>query len=668
MTQKISILLGAILLSGCSSITQPAEDRFPLAKIKRDQGGPVAISGEVAYTYPFFTLGVAEPIVILEDQGGFVTRDRDFLFPPESQVLGQITTDFFASPFSYSLALPAIPKGTLSDVDQDDGNDKGVMVFAVAYWTNTWGDPFLERRDQGGGGWSSAYASTRVSNDRANFLEIYGGKLLVYAPDDQQGFPKRFGDDGKLFTSDDPIVQLPAGWTTVDLDEDPFVFDRSREVEIDLLEPEDLALDDFSGLSYTEAFDAMLEKMRQEYAFTEHKGIDWDALAQEFRPAFERAEQASSQQFYHLSLRDFLWSIPDGHIGMSFSGLIDQFRQETVGGLGIAITELDDGTIVVVHLVEGAMAQTAGIQLGAEILSLQGRPIDRALDETVPWSSPFSTAHELRLEQLVYALRFPDGTLVEIEYRNPGAQVETGQLIAIPEFDSFSYSALRDDLTGFDLPVQFDVLEEQIGYVQITDFADNQILTIQLWERMIEQLNEDELLGLIIDLRINGGGSGFLADQMAAYFFQDELELGNSAHFDESIGEFYADPEHTRTFIPPREALRYAGPIVVIVGPACSSACEFFAYDLTLQDRATILGYYPTGGLGGSVEDFLMPEDVSVRFTVGRAMNAEGIIHIEGSGVAPDIRLPVTLDVVAAEHWEGRDLLLEQALQAIRNP
>lgn len=110
-------------------------------------------------------MGVAEPVVILEDQGGFVARDRKFEMPLESQTLAQITSDFYTSPFTYSLTLPASPKGTLNDVDHDGAQDTGVMIFAVAYWTNTWGDPYLERRDLYGGGWSSAYASTRVSSD-----------------------------------------------------------------------------------------------------------------------------------------------------------------------------------------------------------------------------------------------------------------------------------------------------------------------------------------------------------------------------------------------------------------------------------------------------------------------------------------------------------------------
>ena len=81
---------------------------------------------------------------------------------------------------------------------------------------------------------------------------------------------------------------------------------------------------------------------------------------------------------------------------------------------------------------------------------------------------------------------------------------------------------------------------------------------------------------------------------------------------------------------------------------SCASACEFFAYDLRLAG-ATVIGQYPSAGAGGSINDFLMPEDAQVRMTIGRAVDADGNIHIEGTGVVPDVDVPVDEDTVFAE-------------------
>ena len=128
---------------------------------------------------------------------------------------------------------------------------------------------------------------------------------------------------------------------------------------------------------------------------------------------------------------------------------------------------------------------------------------------------------------------------------------------------------------------------------------------------------------------------------MAAYFFDDPLTLGNTGFYDESLGEFYFDPATEAAFIPPPENLRYHGPITVLVGPNCNSACEFFSYDLTLEDRATIVGQYPTAGLGGSIEVFAHARgrgDCSS--PIGRAVDSEGRDPPRGRRRGADRRRP----------------------------
>ncbi|HSL30956.1 MAG TPA: S41 family peptidase [Anaerolineales bacterium] len=627
--------------------------------------GTKIVTGEVTYTNAFFTMGVAQPLVILEDQSGFINRDRNYVFPVESQVLGQITSDFFSSPFTYSLALPEEPNATLHDVDHDGVRETGVMVFAVAYWSNTWGDPYLERRDLFGGGWSSAYASTRVTDDPAMYLEVVGGKFLVYAPDDAQQFPSDFGADEKLFTDDDPIMDLPPGWSVIDMDRSPFRIDRSGEPTIDLIEPETAALDDFSRLSYTEAFDAMLEKFRTEYAFTELKQIDWEARAAEFRPRFEEADRSNDAHAYALALRDFIWSIPDTHVGFDPSLLAGDYFNETDGGLGFAMRETDDGTIIANYILPGGPADQTGMEWGAEILALDGRPTAEVVAENIPWESPFSNPEVERLQQLRYALRFPiDKEQVQVTFRNPGGSEQTAALEVVNERESLDFSSLYAGGSAAALPVEYDLLPSGFGYLKINSFSDNDVLSIQVWERALQFFNENQIPGVIIDMRVNGGGSGWLANQMAAYFFDQEMVVGNTATYSKDTGEFYMDPDNEAIMIPPRSELQYDGPVAVLVGPGCISACEFFSYAMTINDRAEIVGQYATNGAGGSVEQFLMPENIYTQITIGRAVGVEGEIHIEGTGVVPTIRVPVTVETLQRE-TNGEDVILEAAEEAL---
>jgi hypothetical protein len=168
-------------------------------------------------------------------------------------------------------------------------------------------------------------------------------------------------------------------------------------------------------------------------------------------------------------------------------------------------------------------------------------------------------------------------------------------------------------------------------------------------------------------MRVNGGGNGWLADQMAAYFFDKETIVGNTAQYDKGSGEFYMDPGDEAVMIPPRPELQYSGPVVVMVGPACASACEFFSYDMTVNDRATIVGQYPSDGAGGSVEQFMMPESLIVQMTIGRAVDAQGNIHLEGKGVVPTVKVPVTVETLQKQA-NGEDVVLAAAEKAISQP
>ena len=489
----------SILLLLALAVPAFAQDTPPAAPIVNDEGGPVVVRGQMNYTNPFFTMGVAQPIVILEDQAGFVTRNKGFLMPLASQVMGQLTSDFFTAPVSYSIALPQVPQGTLSDVDNDSESDTGVLIFTPAYWTNIFGDPFLEERDLYGGGWSTAYAGTRFRTEVGQEYEVAGGTYVVYAPDDEQGFPSGFGDDGLLFTEDDPTVTLPAGWTVVNMDADPFTFDRSAEATIDLLEPEGSALDDFSTMSYADAFDAMVEKFRAEYPFTELKGIDWDAISAEFRPRFESADANSDPDAYLLALQDFLWAIPDVHIGFGPGGAVldDQFAGATSGGLGFAMRDIEDENneplgVQAVFVTPGGPAEAEGMQLGATILEIGGQPVDEFVANTIAFSAPFSVEQNARLQQLRYATRAPLGSDVEVTFQNPGdAEPTTATLTASDERDSFSVSSFRFGAQPALLPVDFVILDSGYAYARINAFDDNEVLSVQLWERLMQTLNEN---------------------------------------------------------------------------------------------------------------------------------------------------------------------------------
>ncbi len=590
---------------------------------------------------------------MLEDEAGFVHRDKEFVFRPEEQAIGPAVLQP-DNKLTYSLALPSVPQGTFVDVDNNGQADKGIQVFAVAYWSNTWGGPFLETRD--GKGWSNAYTSAIVDAEKDD--EIVGGKLVVWAPDDGQKFPSDFGPDGLLFTADDPVQAVPAGYSIVDLDQQPFRIFKEAQPDIVLNEGVG-ALNDYSQDDYSAAFENMYKKMSLEYPFTELKNIDWQALHQEFAPRFS---QAQNKDDFFRTLQDFALRIPDGHVGYTIDR--DIFLQEHGGGFGMVLAELSDGSLIVQEVLPDLPAARAGIQPGAELLTWDGKPVGEAVSAVVPFFGPSSTPHALRRDQVSLLTHVPPATSIKIGYRNPGdTQDQQVTLRAANEVDSFLKSRPDFQESPISVPVEAQILPDSgLGYIRIHSFLDDTRLTAYLWDRYIRQMIDNKVPGLIIDVRTNPGGSGDLANQIASYFFDHEIELYTGSYYNDVSGKFEAKDRPARITPAP---LYYSGPVAVLVSSYCDSACEGFAYALAQEGRSTVVGNTPTAGMYGEVGQgqFKLPDDISIQFPTGRSETADGKIVIEGTGVVPDVTVPVTAQSVLS----GEDTVLKAAVAALQD-
>ena len=673
MKYRITLWIAAlaIVTLGCQAISNvpdllgtstptpnPTATQTPLPLVPVEAGAanpdePVFIQGNIPYSSPFFLNTISEPFILLEDEAGFVRRDREFTFSLESQAIGPVIINADKT-LSYDLALPTIPQGTMVDVDQNGENNPGIQVFAIAYWSNTWGGPFLEKRD--GTGWSTAYASTLT--DPNNNGEINGGVLVVWAPDDQQGFPSGFGSDGLLFTADDPIQTVPAGYSLVDLNQEPFRVWKESRPQITLNEGA-TALNDYSADSYSDAFEKLFEKVSREYPFTQDKHIDWQALHDEFAP---RIASATNKTDFYNALRSFTYSIPDAHVELSVDPEV--FFQECGGSFGMILTELSDKRVLVTDIISQTAATDAGIQIGAEILQWDSKPITEAIDQVMPFFGPFSTEQQKRLEQVVFLTRVPPDTKVEFRYKNPGdTNPRDVRMTADVEYDSL-FKALpslnQDELA---LPIEGRLLADSgLGYIRINTFDADYRMMAQLWDHYLGDLIDNKVSGLIIDVRANGGGSAGMAYDFAGYFFDHKITLYQTAYYNERNGKFeYRDQ---RAEIEPGPT-QFDGPVALLVSPYCFSACEGFTYAMSRENRATIVGHNSTAGAFGEVGrgQYKLPEDISMQFPTGRSETMDGKLLIEGVGIPPDISVPVT-EASALNHT---DAVLEAAVQALEN-
>jgi len=615
-------------------------------------GGVEAIIGEFEYTNDIITVYYVEHAVGLVDLYGFITRDEEWELPVESQVLGPLTIDTDRQRGEFRLTLPVRPAGVLADVDNNGRRDAGVQVFVVAYWPNLYGGPFSEGDDRSFG-WPSYLAST--VNDPENNDEITGGKLVVWAPDDAQQFPTDFGPDGLLFTADDPVGALPVGYSVIDLDKRPFAIERNREVQVTLYEPPDSAIKDFSDLSYTEAFDAMFKKVRVEYAFNgiPGKAPDWDSLYANLAPRVAGAERRGDRRAFFEVMFDFANAFRDGHVGVGspLSGAL--FRERASGGYGFAIRELDDGRALVVFVTRNSPAARAGMQVGAELLAFNGTPVEDAIVAVEPLGGPFSTDFALRYQQARYLLRAPVGTEAQVTFANPRSAPQTVTLRAVEERDSFLATSIYKERNPASLPVEFEVRPSGVGYIRINDNYDDLNLLIRLFERALKTFDDLNVPGIIIDMRQNSGGAplglaGFLTDQ--------EIIIGQDEYYSERTGRF--EPEGPVDKILPNQNQYRFDKIVLLVGQACFSACEFESYGFSKVPGVIVIGETPTAGVYAEVSrgQYVLPDGIFLQVPTGRTLLPDGTPLLEGVGVVPTIADTVLSD---------RDVVLERAEQEI---
>lgn len=187
------------------------------------------------------------------------------------------------------------------------------------------------------------------------------------------------------------------------------------------------------------------------------------------------------------------------------------------------------------------------------------------------------------------------------------------------------------------------------GYINVASLQEDETTFSRLAEALEGMLDAP---GLIIDLRVNQGGSEERAQRLASMLADAERVY--------ALSKFRAGPRHDDFTAPverriaPREGKTFVGPIAVLIGPGCISSGEGFAMMLQALPHARLLGQ-PTRGASGNPAPVALPNGVTVFYSRWVGMLPDGT-PIEDRGVLPDV--PV-------EHQPGDDLTLKAAIESL---
>lgn len=259
-------------------------------------------------------------------------------------------------------------------------------------------------------------------------------------------------------------------------------------------------------------------------------------------------------------------------------------------GIGALITIRDERLMIISPIVDGP-ADKAGVEAGDIILEIDGQ-----------------STEEVSLIDAVLLIRGPKGTSVRLLVLHEDAS------------DPEEIVIVRDEIEV--TSIRFE-MREDIAYIRITNFSQHTDVELSL---VLDKLSNENISGIILDLRSNPGGLLQTVVDVTSHFLTEGIIVdvvdnkGNHDVMSVRRGDISTDL-----------------PIVVLVDEFSASGSEVLAGALQDYDRATIVGSQTFGK--GSVNVLRELEDGSgLYLTIARWLTPKGHL-IEGEGITPDYEI-----------------------------
>ncbi|MFK7889843.1 MAG: carboxy terminal-processing peptidase [Granulosicoccus sp.] len=301
-------------------------------------------------------------------------------------------------------------------------------------------------------------------------------------------------------------------------------------------------------------------------------------------------------------------------------------------GIGAALRTEDEYTVVQRIIPGGPAAGSEQLSADDRIVGV-GQDSDKQIVDVVSWP----------LSDVVDLIRGPKGSTVRLKILPASEPAGTPPTVVTLVRDKIKLEeqAAKSsvvEVASEDLPRRFGVIDLPTFYLDGTAKAQGQSdyrSTTRDVRRLLDELTsaEEEVDGIIIDLRGNGGGALEEATQLSGLF----IESGPVVQIKTSRGELRAEVDDDPT-------IAYDGPLAVLVDRGSASASEIFAGAMQDYGRGVVVGE-PTFGKG-TVQS-VVPLDregklgqLKVTFAKFFRVDGESTQH---RGVVPDVLFPTAV-------------------------
>ena len=359
----------------------------------------------------------------------------------------------------------------------------------------------------------------------------------------------------------------------------------------------------------------------------------------------ERVQQIKSEDVFQTFLDTYASAI-EPHTNYMTPRTTENFNismRLSLEGIG-AVLQRQDDYVVIRSVVPGGPAGLSGKLGPGDRIAAVGQGQSGPMVDVVGW----------RIDDVVDLIRGPKDSEVRLDIV-PATASEDG---AHQQITLIRQKVKLEEQTAKRSIIDIDNGQEtrRIGVITLPTFyldfearrrneADYTSATRDV-ARLLGELKQDKVDGVVIDLRNNGGGSLTEAIELTGLF----IDTGPVVQVREAAGRVSVETDEDA-------GVAWSGPLAVLVNRASASASEIFAAAIQDYGRGLIIGE-PTFGKG-TVQNLVdldrwppseKPRFGQVKLTVAQFFRIDGGTT-QLKGVVPDIAFPVSLD--ASEYGES---------------
>lgn len=367
------------------------------------------------------------------------------------------------------------------------------------------------------------------------------------------------------------------------------------------------------------------------------RGVDWNEVLARYK---SRIRNCGSPEEFSQLMRDMLGELGGSHLGYYSRANTREAPADVTADFGVVYDETYTGPgWRVARVVRNSPADKPGSRLftGDVILKLNGKELTGTADTAQLMLNLAGQVVTLAVRHDEEVSAVPvNGKSVKVPDAPPAGE-RTVQIKPVPagSLGQLRYEQWVEDNRQY----VYQMSSGQIGYQHIQSMNGPSL------EKFKRELFSESMgkQALIIDVRFNGGGG--IHEQLVDIL--DRRPFGFSGPRDAPRA--------------PQPALRWEGPIVVLINPNSYSDAEIFPHLMQQLGLGTIMGE-PTGGNVIGTYDFQLLDGSNFRLPAMGWWLLDDT-DMEGHGTQPDVF--VAFDPAAGA--AGRDNQLEQAVRYLQD-